>query len=781
MTAGPTSIFVNGRVVRTPGSYSEVDAAGLNAVGLGALGIVAVLGESVGGMPISAMGDDPTLLLKFNRPEKMQAAFRSGDLREVADMLFAPSKDPDILSGAASVFACKTNPATQATAALTLSAVDVVTLTSLDYGAFADQINVEIGTGTTVGKSVTIRFEDIIEEGDDIGGVDLATLMYSGGTLGLSTATMTIAQNGDITINGTRAGLGQSNLVTTNLAAPGAVEILSSNAGDVGIVVTIFGFASDGTTAQKTTATLNGTTPVAVTGTWGTGGVLGLSIPSAAAGIVTVRASGAGAVIFDMPAATLSEGLIRCEYVYVDRIGYAIVADGASTAKVAVFGRNAAGSAIAEVDTLNGTTPVASSGSTYAMIDTIAVGAVAVARTVTLTPTRVARTLAATQDTLQKVKDYFDAKVTDIGGDVLRGFIFTFVQGSTGFLAEDLDLQTAVDIKSAADGNLRADLFAVVEWINDNSVLIEAEVIVGATGAPDNTATPLFLSGGGEGTALFSHYQTALNLLKRVRVNTIVDLSGDPAVAAAVDAHCAFMCGIGRNERDGVAGVLNDDGDDVPTLTEFKAAAVSLNSKNMRVVGQAITRFGSDGEEAEFLPPFFAALVAGLQAGAPVGTPLTHKFINVLGLRQDSSWNPTDDSEELIEAGLLFAENLDGIGRRIVRNNTTHLSTSNIAFTEASVNQSVNVAVYEFRTTMEYIVGRRGFSGSVGDFRANAMAELGLLVEEEIIAGWRGLDVELVTDVMDVSVEMAPVIPINFVRTVVHLVTLAQLAAGNAR
>ncbi len=94
-----TSIFFNGRVISIPGSYSEVDASGLEVIGLGATGIVAMLGNAEGGRPISdiTLPDD---LLRLNKPQDGRDAFRSGDLREAAGILFEPAKDAIILAGA---------------------------------------------------------------------------------------------------------------------------------------------------------------------------------------------------------------------------------------------------------------------------------------------------------------------------------------------------------------------------------------------------------------------------------------------------------------------------------------------------------------------------------------------------------------------------------------------------------------------------------------------------------------------------------------------------------
>jgi hypothetical protein len=213
------------------------------------------------------------------------------------------------------------------------------------------------------------------------------------------------------------------------------------------------------------------------------------------------------------------------------------------------------------------------------------------------------------------------------------------------------------------------------------------------------------------------------------------------------------------------------------TKTEYKAQVVDLNSRHIRAVGQSIERYNTAGERTEFTPPFTAAIIAGMQAGTSVGTPLTHKYANILSLKQDSSWNPTDDAEEMIQAGLLLLESIDGVGRRVIRNITTHLSSNNIAFTEASVNQAVDYSSFQFRTAMELSVGKKGFAGTINAAKSVAIGTLGLLVDSAILVAYRSLTIDLIVDVMEVGVEIAPVIPINFVKSTIHLVTIRQSAA----
>ena len=769
-----TSIFFSGRVISVPGAYSEVDASGLDTVSLGATGIVAVLGSSEGGRPVSDI-TEPKDITRYTAAQKARNAFRDGQLREVAGMLFSPAKDPGILAGAIEFVAMKVNPATQSLGKLTNIDGDVVDLVSRDYGAFTSQINVDVQTGTSQGKLLTISFEEKTESVDDLGGDSLAKLKYVAGPFGYDTAVATVDAAGNTLVNATRSSIGLDADITAVTAL--AAEIVSDAAGDTGIVVELFGLVGGVPTVEE--ITLAGLSVVAGTVVWDAGALLGSRINGTTVGTVLIREVGAGTTAMTHSAAADStKGIVVCDNCYVNNAALTLVSSGASVQDVLFFGRDAANGAVNEVITLTGTTPLPTVADSFAMLDVIVLGDVEAAQTVTVS-VEAAKALTSVQNTILKVSDYFNARSQVVSGPTTEGFIFTLLTGQSKYDPANFDLDlVGQSIVSPADFDYSGDLAAIVGWINQNSQLVSATKSTGATSVPDNTSTPVFLTGGIEGVATFADYQKALNLLKQTRVNTIVDLSGDPAVAAALDAHCAFMGGIGRSERDGTVGVLNISFDDVPTKAEYKAAIVALNSRHLRVFGQAITKYDSAGEAVEFLPPFAGALIAGAQAGSPVGTSLTHKFMNVLGFRQHSTWNPTDDAEEMINAGACFLEAVEGVGRRVSRNVTSHLSSNNVAYVEASVNEAVNFAVFNFRTNLEFIVGAKGFSGTVASTRSNGVATLGLLVDGLVITGFRNLDVELVLDVMDVSVEMAPVIPINFVRIVVHLVTLAQLQDG---
>lgn len=772
-----TTIFFNGRFISTPGSYSEIDASALEQVGLGAVGIVAVLGTGEGGRPVSDITEIKDFV-RLNKPEKVRRTFRSGDLREVGDFLFAPSSDPDIPGGAVEMVAMKTNPATQAAATFANAQGDALEVTSLDYGEFTGQINVSIAAGTSQGKLLTIAFEDITESVDNLGGDSMFTLTYTGSAWSWDTMTSIAQAGGAIKCDATRAELGlDSDIAVAQLAAAGKVQILSADVADTAKKVELWGLDASGDPIYEEMAThaTTGTTAVESTNTFGK--VLGARGWDNA-GVITVEPTGGGDDVFSLAAAVASysvKGMVEGVAMFVSGGKVTLAADAATTKDVLLEGTGATGAVQREKVTLTGATPVLSVGN-YATVTVVALADVEAARTVTLSA-EAAKSSGTQQNTVVKLRDFFNSRQHSVGVSTY-GFTLTLVTGRLSYAPSLLDVMvSAVNVLAPAAHGFLQDLNAMVEWLNTNSQLVSAVAATGATGgAPSNTTQPAFLAGGAEGTALNSHYQTALNLLKKIDVNTIVCLSGDPAVHAMVDAHCAYMNGVGRSERDAILGAQNTAMTDVPTKDEYKSQVVDLNSANIRLCGQACERYNTAGERAEFQPMFTAALAAGMQAGSAVGESLTYKYGKVLGIRQDSSWDPVDDSEEMIQAGCLFMEYKEGQGRRWVRNVTTHLTSNNIAYIEASVYEAALTATKNFRRNMEALVGKKGFAGSINSGRGIAIGTLGLLVDNGIIVLYRSLDIELAVDVLSVSVEMAPVIPINFVKNTVHLVTIQQTA-----
>lgn len=772
-----TTIFFNGRLTSIPDSYSEVDVSGLEAVGPGASGIVACLGTAIGGTPYDSVdvSDVKGNLDVATNPQHPFKFFRSGDLREAGPILFSPSVDTDIPGGAQEIVYVQVNPAAPSAATFGNALGDALTLTSKRYGWFTTQINAQIGTGTTKGKLITIVFEDVTEAFDDLGGDAMFTVIYLATTPASGPTTMTVAVTASaITAAFTMARAGK-NADVTNQVTPGQVIELVSTAADITQSVTIYGTDAANAT-QSETVLLTGVVAVDTTKVWNS--FHGAIIDSAPAGTVTLRNDGAGTAICTLTSAALTKGLYAVSDLDVAKSVLTAVRSAPGTERFTIVGLNAGGAAQTEVMILNGATPVPGVA-TWSRVTYLGMGEVAAAGTVTLSGNTI-NALVSGVNTLQKMADLFNGT---------PGFTFTMLTGETAFNPANLDYATATDVLSPATASYYANLYTIVAKLNAESDLVTAARASGGSGAPDNTTAAVYLVGGDEGSstpgqeatpyATTADWQAALNLLTKVRVNSVVLLTSNPAVHAMGVAHCQWMCGPGKSERDLFVGLQNAAMDGLATKTEIKAQIVSLNTRHCRAWAQNIKRYNTAGE-AEFLAPYFGgAMLAGMQAGSDVGTPQTKKYANVLELEQDSSWNPVDDAEEMIQAGLVFAEVVDGVGRRVVRSVTTHLSTSNIAYVEGSVNEALNYSVYNYRTAMERICGKRGFAGTLNGARSIAVNLLGQLIGVSLIM-YRSLSLELTLDVLETAVEMAPVLPINFVKNTIHVVTVSQSAAAAA-
>lgn len=314
-----------------------------------------------------------------------------------------------------------------------------------------------------------------------------------------------------------------------------------------------------------------------------------------------------------------------------------------------------------------------------------------------------------------------------------------------------------------------ADVAAIVAWVNTTSRLASAQAAAGSPPPlPAVTTSDVSFAGGAEQSAAFADWQAGLDLIKQLRVNTVVALTSDPAVNAAVQAHCEYMCGQGRSERDAIVGVQGANGG-LPTLAEYLDATQQLNTRHLRACGQSVARYDAQGLVKVYPPHFMAAIAAGMQAGGGLGLPLTRKVLKAVAVYQDSSWNPMDNADQLIQGGAFIAQRIDGKGIRWVRNVTTYLQDNNLAFVEASTNACVNFTAFTTRDQLEFVVGQPGFSGTVNQVKTAAQSFLTQLVQAKIIVAYNSISVVQQNDQFQVSFAIQPSLPVNFVPVTLHL------------
>lgn len=771
----PTTIYFNGRLINKPGSYSEVNANDLSSPGLTASGIVAYLGTAIGGKPYSAINTSKSIrdqLQIATNPRKPYEFFRSGDLLEMGLMAYAASTDDDVNGSPQEIVFVKVNPATAAAATFSNVSGDAMELTAKNYGYFTNQIVVEIGDGTLQGKQITITFEDTEEIFDDVGGDSVFQIQYAATVPadGYDTITSEIT-TALIKSAFTAARAGLDSDITNQVATGLGFELVSSNAGD-NQTVTVYGRdASDN--AQSEALTVDGTTVVTSTKTWNA--IDGAIISSAPTGTITIRNLSAGTTITTLASGNLDQGLRILSDFSVAKETISLVRSAAGTEYVVIVGASESGATQLEAVQLNGTTPVVTTGK-WSRIDYIGAGELAAAGTVTLSGNAVNLPFAG-NETVQKVADAYNGK---------PGFTFTINTNTPQLVMENMDVVSATNIKSPANPDFYADLYELINKINLESALVSAARSSGATGVPDNTTAPVFLSGGHEGsstpgqegvpTSTAADWQNALDILTKIRVNSIAVLTTDPAIHAKLKAHLQYMAGVGRSERDGAVGLENSGQTALATKSEIKSQITALGTRHLRAFSQNIEKYDSQGTLTTFGPQFGAGLLLAMQASTPVGTPLTKKTMDVISVESDSSWNPSDDVSEMLDYGLVFLETIDGIGHEVVRNLTTHKSSNNIAYIEASANEAVNYSVFNIRTALQFIVGQAGFRNSANLVKAEAEAQCANLLDVSITA-YLSPTVELTLDVFEVGLSIAPVLPINFVKNNVHLISVPQVAA----
>lgn len=748
-----SAIFFGGRRINVPGAYSEIDASELAGLAPGAVGIVALLGEAEGGKPLTV----ETEFADATRPETLLKRHRSGDLRIAGQFCFQPSTDPAVPGGAQRVVGVKVNPATRSALQLVDDNSDACAdLLSADWGQFTEQINIEIEAGTNEGKKYTVVFENKVETFDDVGNDPVLDVLYTPGSNGFTTMT------GQITSSlfralATKVAAGLATGFTQPTA--GVLTVVSANAGDTTQTVTIYGL--DGTDPVSETLSLNGVTPVV--GVQSFTKVTGVIKSAAALGNVTITDTLAATVVVLAPA-TLTAGLsVLTNAPAASAVVVSIDVDTA--VDLVIRGLNAAGGAVAErVDLTTAASVPVTTTAVFSRITHVELADVAAARTVTLSLTA-AQTSHSTFPNTRTVADRLN---------ILDGFTANSLRRNS-FLMVDADYRPAQSLLTTAR-EFFADLFDFIDTMNSSSQYIRATRATAGSLPPANTSGVLYLAGGSEGTTTIAEWQTAINLLKKRRVNTIVPLTNDPAVHALLSLHLVERAGKLRSEANGYVGVGKNDGSG-ETRSAIKSQLQLLNTRHLTGVAQECKRFDPDTGIATFYPPhYFAAIAAGMQAGSPIGEPLTRKRPFVSDIRNDPSWTVEDDVEEMIDAGLMVAENVDGVGIRFVRSVTTHLDDDNPVFTEMSANESANTAIFELRRQLDQRIGRRGIRGSVATIKGLAFDVLERLVTDNIIVAFRSVTVEQIGDTFPVSVELAPVLPINFIPVTVHLVAVRAAA-----
>lgn len=417
------------------------------------------------------------------------------------------------------------------------------------------------------------------------------------------------------------------------------------------------------------------------------------------------------------------------------------------------------------------------------------------AATMTISATQLTTTCtgASGDDVSINFADYptLGAVLAFLGANSAAYVVAPLVSNANFFDPTFLDAVSAVDIKTATY-TAYARNFDLLDWINNNSALVEDDVTAYTKGAagPISTFTKTPLTGAVRGTSDNTAWTSAFTAIGTFRANQVVPLASDDAttdqgtftydsILASLEAHCRVLSStLGRSERQGWSGADK-------TKTELIAAQLATNSLHVVLSGQKMQHLRIGTGQVEFLPEWsVATAMAGMRAGAPLGEPLTWKYVNCSGISSDSSWSSenNDDVVELELNGITVVTQVRGKGFRIDKCITTYTKTDNDAFTEETIVQVWKNISYELRRALEdRFTGRPGTLNIVRSVPVVVAAVLDRFREEgaitdtvdaqgNTISAYRNITVQLQGDRLFVGVTITPTPGINFVLNTIVLV-----------
>lgn len=654
----------------------------------------------------TADAGEPLKALTFSTPREAEAVLRGGDLLTGVRKAFAPSPQTN---GPNKVTVVRVDPATQSSLTLLdAGGQPAIVLTSQVHGIYANMIRVEVSEGSDFGLKVTTRLQQQFYVADNIAR-EAFTLTYEGA-----------AAAADVTVTPTQVRL-RTPAPSITLSQPATVAS--------GASVTFARTAS----AQAATSTTRLEVPTA-------GLFAGMTVTG-----TNVASSTTITEVVDHNTVTLSQ---------------------APTAQIALgtvltFGTTAV-------------TTAASNAST-----TLALDAASVSAGMTATGTGIpANTTVASVNggtvtinlndtpTFQHVVDRINT---------VPGWSALLSLGSALYVANrGLDGLVAVAAKNA-DVVVRADLQACVDYLNSNAEgFVVAQRPLAARLPPDSYAGSKYLGGAVSLAPSPNDWIKAFDVLTNEDVQHVVPLSASVAVHMAADAHCIFMSDAGRKERRAYVGPAAG-----LTVDDVKLLSHAIASDRTCMVWPGHYDTDRVTGARTLLPPYMTAvLVAGGFAGLNPGNAMTNKPVRASGLEVNPSFPA--DTDTLIQNGICTLENSPR-GIKVCRSVSTWLANDNYNRVEVSCGIATDYMVRAVREALEPLVGSKASPQIMA--RAAAITEAvlmglaraepagpGVIVGDEDSPAYRNIQCEIEGDILRVSFEASPVIPLNFIAIAVSVV-----------
>jgi len=407
--------------------------------------------------------------------------------------------------------------------------------------------------------------------------------------------------------------------------------------------------------------------------------------------------------------------------------------------------------------------------------------------------------IGSTTDLVEAIKDAMaNASASFIDSST---FTFTVMKEVPG---TQLDISAGtVGIGSPTPHTISANVKAVFDWFNSGAqpyIYAEDTGSIFTTATDDKALTLLesatFNMGdagtsGSIGTLVTSSYTGALaEIYEDLDLDLVVPIvdnylglsitSSAAAIFTAVLNHCKSMSTTGSEERVGLVGYQFDgvspttataDGDSDTLKDALITSATAFNSPYLVVCAPRLKTFDIKGNLKFFNGTYTAAYIAGLVALFPVGEPITNKELS--GLQGLSTYFKNRQILELIDNGVLTIERV-GSALKVVQGVTSWISDDNYNKKELSVRLATNYIAKSCRDNLKTFIGRKNSPQILSIIKGSLVAVLRELENEEIIVGttaypaYRNLTLTASGDVIRVTFECSPVLPINYILINIH-------------
>lgn len=363
----------------------------------------------------------------------------------------------------------------------------------------------------------------------------------------------------------------------------------------------------------------------------------------------------------------------------------------------------------------------------------------------------------------------------------------------------------AISLTEAKPARLKKDAYEVQEMFAQSNIASLVDPV--AFGLPAGL-TETLLAGGSKGGTSTLEITNALSKFEKFHVNSVVPLfsrnsSADVAdnltdasssytidgIHQAVKTHISLMKSTKKkSERQGYLSCKD-------TYDNCKDKAGNLADARCQLVIQDIRQSNAQGVIKWFQPWALACLIAGSRGGAPVGLPMTFKFMNCSGIRQTEqsmntpesdivvSFDPDTQYDDAILSGITFAEAPRTGGYRIVVDNTTYGIDDNWVWNRANVIYAADIVAYNFRNVMElrYVGAKNNIQAS--EVKSVAESVLATFLSQGITVsttdapqGFRDLSVRIEGNTIYISVTIKLIEGIDFILADITLQRASQTA-----